>query len=148
MTTIDLETFKAYPEIMVHPALLPEMVKLETTTPQALYEQGMKHIWETVSQLPEGQDKVVLSQMWVFGKTYPKPTPKDFPALATHGFIVEQLVEGQAVWKPSSPYLRDFWQVGIHVSSAFGFSLQAHRAFQANLQARIQIIVGTVGMGR
>ena len=136
MTTIDFETFKASPERTVHPALILEVVRQEatTTTPQALYEQGMKHIWETVSQLPEGQGKVVLSQMWVFGKAKPKPTPKDFPALATHGFIVEQLVEGQTVWKASSPYLKDFWRIGIHVSHARGFTLQPYSVFQAKLK--------------
>jgi hypothetical protein len=100
----------------------------------------MESIWEKVEQLPEGQDKVVLSQIWECGKTAPSPTPKNFPALVTYGFIVEQLVENQLVWRPSTPYLKDFWRIGIHVSHANGYTLQPRQAFHANLQARIQMI--------
>lgn len=114
-----------------------EVERQEATTPQQLYEQGMKIIWDKVNQLPEGQGKVVLAQIWEFDKTNPLPTPKDFPALAIYGFIVEQLAEGQIVWKPFSPYLKDFWHIGIDVSNAYGYSLQPERAFQANLQAKI-----------
>ncbi len=105
----------------------------EVTTPQQLYKQEMTIIWDKVNQLPEGQVKVVLAQIWEFDKTHASPTPKDFPALAVHGFIIEQLVEGQIMWKPFSPYLKDFWHIGIQVSNAYGFSLQPDQAFQANL---------------
>jgi hypothetical protein len=120
--------------------LTSEVERREATTPQQCYEQVMENIWEKVDQLPEGQDKVVLSQIWECGKTSSYPTSKNFPALATYGFIVEQLVEGQLVWKPSIPYLKDFWRMGIHVSHANGFTLQPRDVFQAKLQAYTQMI--------
>src|SRR6266705_3209129 len=118
------------------PNVYTEMFKLYALTS----EQEMEGIWEKVNQLPEGQDKVVLSQIWECGKTTPSPTPKNFPALATYGFIVEQLVEDQLVWGPSTPYLKDFWRIGIHVSNANGYTLQPRHVFQANLQAHTQMI--------
>ena len=144
----DLETLNVHREMFTLNALTSEVDKREAIIPQQRFEQEMEGIWEKVNQLPEGQDKVVLSQIWECGKTTPSPTPKNFPALATYGFIAEQLVEDQLVWGPSTPYLKDFWQVGIHVSSAHGYSLQAYRAFQVNLEARIQMIFGRVGLGR
>ena len=133
----DLQTIDELTEIIVFHMLTSEVERREVTTPQQGYEQVMENIWEKVDQLPEGQDKVVLSQIWECGKTTPLPTPTNFPALATYGFIVEELVAGQPVWKASTPYLKDFWRVGIHVSHANGFSLQPHHVFQANLQAQM-----------
>src|SRR5436309_3414513 len=93
--------------------------------------QEMENIWERVNQLPEGQDKVVMSQLWQFGKTPASPTPEEFPALVAHGFLVEQLVDDQLVCRPVPPSLEEFWRMGITVSNAHGYMLQPHRAFQA-----------------
>jgi hypothetical protein len=101
--------------------------------------QEMESIWEHVNQLPEGQDKVVMSQLWQFGKTPASPTPEEFPALVAHGFLVEQLVDGQLVCRPVPPSLEEFWHIGITVSNAHGYMLQPHRAFQANLPANIHL---------
>src|SRR5437764_7427479 len=136
----DLETLNVHREMFTLNALTSEVDKREAIIPQQRFEQEMEGIWEKVNQLPEGQDKVVLSQIWECGKTTPSPTPKNFPALATYGFIVEQLVADQLVWKPSTPYLNDFWRVGIHVSHARGFALQPHHVFQANLKAYTHMI--------
>ena len=130
----DLQTIDELTEIIALQTLISEVERREVTTPQQRYEQVMENIWEKVDQLPAGQDKVVLSQIWEYGKTTPLPTPTNFPALATHGFIVEELVSGQPVWKASTPYLKDFWRVGIHVSHAHGFTLQPYSVFQANLK--------------
>ena len=107
--------------------------------PQQLYWQVMETIWENVNQLPKGQDIVVMSQLRDFGKVA-YPTPKDFPALATHGFIVEQLMEGRSSWQPATPYLKDFWRVGIQVSNDYGYSLQPREDFQAKLQEQIKVL--------
>ena len=130
----DLQTIDELTEIIALQTLTSEVERREVTTPQQRYEQVMQNIWEKVDQLPEGQDKVVLSQIWEYGKTTPPPTPTNFPALATYGFIVEELVAGQPVWKASTPYLKDFWRIGIHVSHARGFTLQPYSVFQANLK--------------
>lgn len=136
-----LENLDVYSEMFALYALSSEVERPEvTTTSQQQYEQVMESIWEKVEQLPEGQDKVVLSQIWECGKTTLLPTPKNFPALETYGFIVEQLVEDQLVWKASTPYLKDFWRIGIHVSHANGFTLQPHHVFQANLEAHTEMI--------
>ena len=103
------------------------------------YQQEMESIWEHVIQLPEGQDKVVMSQLWQFGKTSAAPTSEDFPALVAHGFIGEQLVDGQLVCRPVPPSLKEFWRVGITVSNAHGYMLKPKRAFEANLLAHIQL---------
>lgn len=134
---VDLETINAPTKTDVSSMVLANVESLETTTPQQLYEEGMENVWNKVNQLPEGQDKVALSQIWEFGKTSHHSISKSFPALVSHGFMVEQLVEGQRTWKPSSPYLKDFWHVGIDVSNAYGYSLQPRQAFQARLEARI-----------
>jgi hypothetical protein len=97
----------------------------------------MESIWERVNQLPEGQDKVVMSQLWQFGKTPASPTPEEFPALVAHGFLVQQLVDGRLVCRPVLPSLEDFWRVGITVSNARGYVLQPRWAFQAHLLATI-----------
>src|SRR5437588_9575224 len=73
------------------------------------YRQEMESIWEHVNQLPEGQDKVVMSQLWQFGNTPASPTPEEFPALVAHGFIVEQLADGKLVWRPDPSSLKEFW---------------------------------------
>lgn len=136
----DLQTIDALAETITFHMLTSEVERREITTPQQRYEQVMESIWEKVGGLPEGQDKVVLSQIWECGRTTLLPTPKNFPALETYGFIVEQLVEDQLVWKAFTPYLKDFWRVGIHVSHANGFTLQPRHVFQANLQAHTQMI--------
>ncbi len=101
--------------------------------------QEMESIWERVNQLPEGQDKVVMSQLWQFGKNPASPTAEEFPALVAHGFLVEQLVDGQLVCRPVPPSLEEFWRMGITVSNAHGYMLQPHRAFQAKLSATIHL---------
>jgi hypothetical protein len=103
------------------------------------YWQEMESIWEQVNQLPEGQDKVVMSQLWQLGKTSAALTPEEFPALVAHGVLVEQLVDGRLVWRPVPPSLKEFWRVGITLSHAHGYRLQPRRAFQANLQATIHL---------
>src|SRR5438105_3533803 len=102
--------------------------------------QEMESIWERVNQLPEGQDKVVMSQLWQFGKTPASPTPEKFPALVTHGFLVEQLVDGRLVWRPVPPSLEEFWRVGLTVSNAHGYMLQPRWAFQTHLSANIHLL--------
>jgi hypothetical protein len=134
---VGLETLNMHTEMSTFYSLTSE---IEAISPQQRYEQEMESIWEKVQQLPEGQDKVVLSQIWECGKTTLSPTPKNFPALATYGFIVEQLVEDQPVWRPSTPNLKDFWRVGIHVSQANGYTLQQRLVFRANIQAHLQMI--------
>src|SRR5947209_6276053 len=96
----------------------------DTLNPLPWAQQEMESIWEQVLQLPEGQDKVVLSQLWQLGKTAAAPTPEDFPALVAHGFIVEQLLDGGPMWKPVTPSLKEFWRVGIAVSNAQGYMLK------------------------
>src|SRR2546429_655469 len=88
--------------------------------------QEMESIWERVNQLPQGQDKVVMSQLWQFGKTPASPTPQEFPALVAHGFLVEQLVDGRLVWGSVPPSLKEFWRLGITPSHAHGYRLQPH----------------------
>jgi len=106
-------------------------------TPQELYKQGMEDIWEKIHRLPRGQDQVVVSQLWEWGKSSPILTPMKFPALAAHSFITEQLVDDQVVWKPCSPYLKDFWRIGINVSQDYGFRLRPYQAFESSLLASI-----------
>ena len=141
---VGLETLNMHTETLTPYTLTSEV---EAISPRQRYEQEMESIWEKVQQLPEGPGKVVLSQIWESGKTTHSPTPKNFPALATYGFIVEQLVEDQLVWGPSTPYLKDFWRIGIHVSQANGYTLQQSHVFHANLQARIQMIFSNAFQG-
>src|SRR5205807_4738145 len=101
--------------------------------------QEVESIWELVHQLPEGQDKVVMSQLWQFGKTPASPTAEEFPALVAHGFLVEQLVDGRLVCRPVPPSLEEFWRVGITVSNAHGYVLQPRWAFQAHLLANMHL---------
>ena len=103
------------------------------------YWQEMESIWELIHQLPEGQDKVVMSQLWQLGKTSASLTPEEFPGLVAHGFLVEQLVDGRLVWGPVPPSLKEFWRLGITPSHAHGYRLQPHEAFQANLQATLPL---------
>src|SRR5437763_15628314 len=88
----ELETLNVHREMFTLYALTSEVDKREAIIPQQRFEQEMEGIWEKVNQLPEGQDKVVLSQIWECGKTTPSPTPKNFPAMATYGFITKQIV--------------------------------------------------------
>ena len=81
-----------------------------------------------------------MSQLWELGKKSPGITPTAFPALAMHGFIVERMVDGCAVWEPFSPYLKDFWQVGIQVSNGHGFLLLPEERFHTNVNAFAEVI--------
>jgi hypothetical protein len=99
------------------------------------YRQNMELIWENLKQLPEGQARVVLSQLWAYGKTNAPVTSNTFPALATHGFLTEAQQDGTKEWQPAMPHLKDFWRVGIQVSNDHGFLLQPRHVFEANLQA-------------
>lgn len=99
------------------------------------YQHGMEDIRQKICGVCEGQDRVVMSQLWEFGKKAPRVTPAILPALAMHGFIVERMVDGHAVWEPCSPYLKDFWQVGIQVSNGHGFLLLPEHMFYANVNA-------------
>ena len=142
MTITDRKRLDIPAEIITPAALTPgEQKQQAVITPQELYKQSMQDIWEKINQLPKGQDQVVASQLWQLGKSSPIPTPIKFPALAMHGFIVEQLVENQIVWKPCLPDLKDFWRFGIDVSQAYGFRLRPRQTFEANLQTFIQIYI-------
>jgi hypothetical protein len=137
MTTREKEIPSAPAEIAIPPTLTPGEQKQAVITPHQRYRQGIEGIWQKVDQLPEGQDQVVMSQLWELGKTSALPTSTRFPALTTHGFLTEQLTENSSVWKPSSPYLKDFWRIGIDVSQVYGFGLRPHPAFEAHLQAEM-----------
>lgn len=140
MTTREREILSAPAEIAISPTLTPGEQKQAVMTPPQRYRQGIEGIWQKVDQLPKGQDQVVMSQLWELGKTSALPTPTQFPALAAHSFITEQLTENLSVWKPSSPYLKDFWRIGIDVSQAYGFRLRPHQAFEASLRAEMDIV--------
>lgn len=103
------------------------------------YWQEMESIWEQVNQLPEGQDKVVMSQLWQLGKTSASLTPEEFPALVAHGFLLEQWVDGQLVWRPVPAALKEFWRPGITLSNAHGYRLQPYGAFEANVRATLPL---------
>ena len=137
MTSREREIRSAPAEIALPPTLTPGEQTPAVMTPQQRSRQGIEGIWQKVDQLPEGQDQVVMSQLWEFGKTSAIHTPTRFPALAAHGFITEQLTENPGVWKPSSPYLKDFWRIGIDVSQAYGFRLRPHQAFEASLRVEM-----------
>ena len=124
-------------EVIVSQAVSPK-AETEALSPQQRYQKEMESIWERVNQLPDGQNRVVMHQLVQFGKIPLHPSPQDFPALATHGFIVEQAVDGQSVWQPSTPHLEDFGRLGISSSFEDGYSLHPHQVFQINLQAKIQ----------
>jgi hypothetical protein len=141
MTITDGKRDKTSVKMEVSPALTPEEQSQQAViTPQELYKQGMQDIWEKIHQLPEGQNQVVMSQIWMFAKSSANPDPKDFPALAIYGFIAEQLVEDQVIWKPYSPYLKDFRRIGIELTWTHGFQLRSSQAFQASLSAAIHWI--------
>ena len=79
-----------------------------------------------------------MSQLWELGKKSVTITPKVFPALAEHGFIVEREHDGRTLWEPYSPLLKDFWRVGIQVSNGHGFQLLPEHMFRMNVQAMYQ----------
>ncbi len=119
-----------------------EVHVLDAYTPDkdahCLYQDGMEAIWKKLCSVGEGQDRVVMSQLWELGKKSVSITPKVFPALAEHGFIVERNADGHALWEPYSPYLKDFWRVGIQVSNRHGFQLLPEHVFHTNVQAMLQ----------
>ena len=124
-------------EVTVSQAVSPE-ADTEALSPLQRYQKEMESIWERVNQLPDGQNRVVLHQLVQFGKIPLHPSPQEFPALATHGFIVEQSVDGQSVWHPSTPHLEDFGRLGISSSFEDGYVLHPRQLFHINLQAKIQ----------
>ncbi|HZU67209.1 MAG TPA: hypothetical protein VFA09_08020 [Ktedonobacteraceae bacterium] len=141
MTITDRKREDTTTNLNVFLALTPEEQSQESTiTPQECYQQGMQDIWEKIHCLPRGQDQVVMSQIWWYGKSSTSPSPKEFPALATHGFILEEPVGEQVFCEPYSPYLKDFWRIGIDVSLAYGFRLRPYPAFQASLSAIMHMI--------
>lgn len=105
------------------------------------YQQNMEMIWENLNQLPQGQIRVVLSQLWAYGKTAAPATVRAFPALAAHGFLAEGQKDDSEVWQPAMPNLKDFWRIGISVSNDHGFLLQPRRVFEANLQAYMSLVL-------
>jgi hypothetical protein len=105
------------------------------------YRQNMEKIWDNLKQLPKGQARVVLSQLWAYGKTTAPATSKTFPALAIHGFLTEEQKDGSEIWQPSMPNLKDFWRIGIQVSNDHGFLLQPRHVFEANLQASMSLLL-------
>lgn len=113
-----------------------------------LYRHGMEDIREKIRGACEGQDRVVMSQLWALGKkslgggiqSAINRAPTSFPALVAHGFVVERMVDGHAIWEPYSPYLKDFWQVGIEVSNGHGFLLLPEHVFHANVDAFVGMI--------
>ncbi len=101
----------------------------------------METIWENLNQLPQGPVRVVLSQLWAYGKTTAPATIRAFPALAAYGFLAGEQTDGLEVWQPAMPNLKDFWRIGIQVSNDHGFLLQPRRVFEANLQAYMSLVL-------
>jgi len=126
-------------EVIVSQAVSPK-ADTEVLSPQQRYQKEMESIWERVNQLPDGQNRVVLHQLVQFGKIPLHPSPQEFPALATHSFIIEQAVDSQSVWQPSTPHLEDFGRLGISSSFEDGYALYPRQVFQINLQAKIQMM--------
>ncbi len=124
-------------EVVVSQAGSPK-AETEALSPPRRYQKEMESIWESVNQLPDGQKRVVLHQLVQFGKIALHPSPQAFPALATHGFLVEQAVEGQSVWHPCTPHLKEFGRLGISSSFQEGYSLHPRQVFHSNLQAHMQ----------
>jgi hypothetical protein len=117
-----------------------KVIMMMIMTQDDTYQQNMKLIWDNLNQLPKEQARVVLSQLWAYGKTASPATLKSFPALAAHGFLTEEQQDGAHVWKPVMPNLKDFWRIGIQVSNDHGFLLQPRRVFEANLQAYMSLL--------
>lgn len=123
-----------------------EIVATDIDT-RPLYQQCMEEIRQKICSVSEGQDRVVMSQLWEFGKKSRGGTrgainraPTLFPALVAHGFIVERMVDGYVVWEPYIAHLNDFWQVGIEVSNGHGFLLQPEYVFYANVRATLAMM--------
>jgi hypothetical protein len=106
-------------------------------SPQQRYQQEMQSIREKVESLPEGQDRVVMHQLWQLAHASYPPTPQDFPALARHGFIVEPLGDDRPGWLPYTAHLKDFAGIGISPSNAYGYSLYPSRDFAIRLQTTL-----------
>ncbi len=141
MTIRDRKRLHTSAKTNVSPTLTPEEQSQQAIlTPQELYRQGMQDIWDKIHHLPKGQDQVVMSQIWWFSKSSASPNSKEFPALAAHGFILEELVGDLEIWEPYSPYLKDFWHIGIDVTLAYGFRLRPYQTFQASLSASLHMI--------
>ncbi len=124
-------------EVVVSQAVSPK-AETEALSPHQHYQKEMERIWERVNQLPDGQDRVVLHQLVQFGKLALHPSPQAFPALATHGFLVEQAVDGQSVWHPCTPHLKEFGCLAISSSFQDGYSLHPRQVFHINLQVHMQ----------
>jgi len=54
-------------EVVVSQAVSPK-AETEALSPPQRYQKEMENIWERVSQLPDGQKRVVLHQLVQFGK--------------------------------------------------------------------------------
>ncbi len=124
-------------EVVVSQAVSPKAETEALSAPQR-YQKEMESLWQRVNQLPDGQKSVVLHQLVQFGKLSLHPSPQAFPALATHGFLVEQAVDGQSVWHPCTPHLKEFGRLGISSSFEDGYSLHPRQVFHINLQVQIQ----------
>jgi|SRR5215468_7510679 len=120
------------------------MAEKEALSPQQHYQKEMESIWERVNGLPNGQNRVVLHQLMQFGKIALHPSPREFPALATYGFILEHAGGAQFAWLPFTPHLKDFCYLGIRSSFEDGYALHSRQVFQINLQAKIQMMPSAV----
>jgi hypothetical protein len=116
------------------------LAKGSIVSPQQSYQEEMEKIREKIAQLPDGQDRVVMHQLWQLSLTSSTPGPQNFPALKTHGFIVEQLLNDQIIWQTYTSHLKDFARIGIHSSLAYGYSLQPPQVFHSNLQEKLGML--------
>src|SRR5437588_12409338 len=73
------ELLNASTDILVFSALTTEAERRADGPPSQRYRQAMESIWKDVNHLPEGQDKVVLSQLRALGKTSASTIPHEFP---------------------------------------------------------------------
>src|SRR2546428_242833 len=85
--------------------------------------EKLKHIWYKVYSLPEGQDKVVMEQLWQLSKDT-SPTLKDYPAIFEHGFLIEEELNGRKRLRPFSSSLNEFSRKYIGISSESGYRLK------------------------
>jgi hypothetical protein len=127
------------PQNILSAQIVPEGADTETTSQSQRFQQEMERLWESVNQLPDGQQRVVLHQLLQFGNTFPHPSPQEFPALATHGFLFEKQVDGHTVWQASTPFLKEFGRLGISASFREGYALYPRHTFDINLQAQMRL---------
>ncbi len=144
----NLSSMKTLSTVVEQPCIETYASEIETVqSARCLYQQSMEEIREKICGICEGQDRVVMSQLWALGKKSQNSSvqnvihraPAAFPALVAHGFIVEHVIDGYVFWEPYMPHLKDFWQVGISVSNGHGFLLHPEHVFRANVQAALQM---------